>query len=181
MTNLPAVRMHFVLTLLVAVGCASRPASAQLPPNHPISPTEPRECQEFGNQVLVYTAEIMKQHEECLNENKVDRKETGESPMCSRSACQYLHDRVYNDPIYSVKSLQKQMTDCYAQLQEHMDELALWAKQEAQDKKEKAEREARRKREQAESDARDQKDAAERTANDDAEERKEACRKASGI
>jgi hypothetical protein len=177
MTNLPAVRMNIVLLLLVAIGCASRPASAQLPPNHPISPTEPRKCQEFGNQVLVYTAEIMKQHEECLNANKVDRKETGPSPMCSHSACQYLHDRVYNDPIYSVSSLQKQIIECNEQLRDHMDELATRAKEEAQHKKEKADREAREQREQAESDARDQKRAAERTANDDAEERKEAAEK----
>jgi chemotaxis protein histidine kinase CheA len=101
--------------LFALITIVSPPASAQLPPFGPISPSKPEECARFAQDVQQFSTDMRQQHEECLAKFKADRQEPPGSLLCSRSACQNLHDYVYGD--WS-KQAQKDIDSCYAQVAE---------------------------------------------------------------
>lgn len=120
------------ITALLAFSCGfatgPRPALAQTPlaPTWPIMPTDPGECAAFSRDLNKYEAEVSKQHEACLSAGKADRpSEAANSFLCSRSACQSLHDILYGDVFYTnVKPLRKKVDECYSQVKEYLDRKA---------------------------------------------------------
>ena len=143
--------------------------------------------------MAAYTAYYTSEHDECLAHNKPDwPDETHDSLVCSRSSCQYLHDRIYGDSVLSAKYFQKEVSACFEKVREYQAEQAQKAKeqaerkakdekeeaeQKAQDEKDEADRAARRQRDKDESDAHDAKRTADRAARDQAEEQREAAEK----
>lgn len=125
------------------LGIGTRTARAQLPlaPNWPIAPTDPSQCAAFAADLDKYQAVVSNQHEECLKAGKADRpNEPSNSSICSRSACQVLHDILFSDYNYTaVKDLRKRVDACYAQVKEYQDRQAA-QKREAEER-EQADRE----------------------------------------
>ena len=129
--------------LVVLVLSLSNNTAAQIVPYSPLFPTSPRECQAFSRQVQEYEASYSAQHEQCLATHPVDRQEAPNSPTCSRSSCQYLHDMLYGDSSLSVRSLRAEVEACNEKVAKHLDE-------EAEEKANQEEREARQARRQEE-------------------------------
>lgn len=118
-----------LVPMLCCVSFATSAAKAQTLPSaplFPLAPTEPRECQTFANDVQKYEAELTRQHEDCLKAGKEDRPNLPpNSPVCSRSACQILHDLLFSNISYtSVKVLHQRIDACYAQVKEYQDRQA---------------------------------------------------------
>jgi hypothetical protein len=160
MASLPASRRSVVWCLLVTLASLCPKSSGQVLPFPPLFPKSPQECQAFGAAVETWAADYSKQHERCLASNKPDRSDEPQgSLVCSRSACQYLHDILYGDYVLSVKSKEKEVSDCYTKVEKYRAEDARKAKeiadQEAQDKKEEEEEAARRLRAKDNRDAQD--------------------------
>jgi hypothetical protein len=120
---------RFAIVFLVAVNFFGF-ARAQVAPFAPISPRRPQECAAFAAQVDKYEAEINDQHERCLHppgkEIKEDRPNLPPgSPLCSRSACQLLHDILYSDLLYPyIKPLRKSVDACYDNVKQYLDRQA---------------------------------------------------------
>lgn len=108
--------------LIVNVG----PARGQSVPFAPFSPTDPKLCANYAAEVERYNNEITAEHERCLHAGKEDRPNLPpDSPLCSRNACQYLHDELFSDySSISVKVLRKKVDACYAQVNEYQDRQA---------------------------------------------------------
>jgi len=177
MTNFPAVRWFTVVILFFLVGCLRTGTSAQFFPFAPNSPTEARECQSFRTAVEVYVAYYSREHDQCLANNKPDRQqETKDSLICSRSHCQYLHDIVYGDSVFSAEYLEKEVTSCYEAVKENQAEEAQRAQeeatQEAQGEKDETDRAARRQRDRDAQEARHNQIGADQAARERDEERK---------
>jgi hypothetical protein len=128
-------------------------ARAQLPfsPNWPIAPTDTKQCATFAADLDRYQAEVSKQHEECLKAGKEDRPNLPpNSPVCSRYACQILHDLLFSDSdLNSVRVLGKRVDACYAQVKESQDRQAA-QKREAEEREQADREQAARDQESAE-------------------------------
>jgi hypothetical protein len=67
-------------------------------PFPPIGPTDPRQCDAYQQRVSEIKANYDQQHNACLSANsRSPTVPTSEILICSRSACQSLHDIVYGD------------------------------------------------------------------------------------
>lgn len=102
-------------------------ARAQLPfsPNWPIAPTDPKQCATFAADLDKYEAEVQKQHQDCLDRpGKEDRPNLPpNSPLCSKFACQILHDRLFSESdLNGLKVLRKRIDTCNAQVKEYQDQ-----------------------------------------------------------
>ncbi len=112
----------------LAVGAgATRAQLLPFAPNWPIAPTDPKQCATFAADLNKYEREVQKQHQDCLDApGKVDRPNLPpNSPLCSKFACQILHDRLFSDSdLNSVKVLRKRVDSCFAQAKEYQDQQA---------------------------------------------------------
>jgi chemotaxis protein histidine kinase CheA len=96
-------------------------------PNWPIAPIDPKQCAAFAADLNRYEQEVQKQHQDCLDRpGKVDRPNLPpNSPLCSKFACQILHDRLFSESdLNSVPVLRKRLDACNAQVKEYQDQQA---------------------------------------------------------
>jgi hypothetical protein len=162
-----SLRVFFTTCFLIASNCISSGVIAQSVPFGPLFPKSARECLAFSRQVQDYEAAYSAQHEQCLADHPADRQEAPNSPTCSRSSCQFLHDRLFGNSSLSAASLQAEVSACSAKVAEYergqaeeqaeeAERVAKQAQREQEREKEDADRAARR---QQERDARDRQNA----------------------
>jgi hypothetical protein len=121
--------MRSAQALLLVIGLTAvrpAPARAQLlpsPPTWPTSPTEPQQCADFAAELDKYQAEVSRQHQDCLHAGKEDMpNQPADSLICSRSACQILHDILFSQAMYTdVKVLRQKVESCYSEVREHQE------------------------------------------------------------
>ncbi len=122
--------MRLRMTLTLGVTCwwliVNAAARGQSVPFAPFSPTDPKVCANYAAQVERYSNELTAEHERCLHVGKEDRPNLPpDSPLCSRNACQYLHDELFSDySSISVKVLRKRVGACNAEVKEYLDRQA---------------------------------------------------------
>jgi hypothetical protein len=152
------ITTHALTKLLILLSFAflSVGAFAQYMPVAPLFPKSAQECQSYSEDVEAFRASVGEQHEQCLSTHDHDRpNEPPSSVVCSSSSCQYLHDRLFGNNMWSAKSLQADVAKCYEevkeaeskQIQRQTAERAEQAARDARDAKERqdaADREARR-------------------------------------
>ena len=109
----------------------------------PLMPTSQAECQVFSHGVEQYSAEISRQHDACLATYKADRpNEQMNSGICSRSACQNLHDQLYGDLGLSVRRERAEISTCFNRVNEYLREQAQAQQQEKQEEEDRKASEA---------------------------------------
>lgn len=114
------MRRPMMLTLVPLLLSVAPPAQGQYLPRRPIFPTDPEDCRLFNAEVEEYRVAYDSQHEKCLRDNEPDRpNEPPDSPICSRSRCQDLHDRVYGSSILSVESFRREVEGCFTEVREY--------------------------------------------------------------
>lgn len=123
------MRVRMMLILVATCGWLTLDVSTargQSVPFAPFSPTDPKLCVNFAAAVEQYNNEITAEHKRCLDAGKADRPNLPpDSPICSRNACQYLHDELFSDySSISVKNLRKKVDACYAEVKEYLDQQA---------------------------------------------------------
>jgi hypothetical protein len=156
---------HAVVALLSFGLVISMPvdSSAQYLPFPPIGPSSLEECQAFSRQVSDYITQINAEHQGCLDSHKADRARTAEEgpDVCSRSACQTLHDKIYGRDVLTGKSqsqaLQDAVEKCTATVNEKL-------KREQEAKREEARQAAERQQRRETDQQRQQQAAADRDA-----------------
>jgi len=113
-------------------------------PRPPSWPEDPKQCQAFSSDVEKYRNELDKKHDACLAAGKPDHPNIPQdSPLCTRDACQPIHDQLLGNAPLGVKELQRQVDDCYKKVNQHLAE-------EAKKKHQKEEEERRRKQQEDE-------------------------------
>lgn len=86
---------------LLALGIISVPAlaqfdSRQIYPLGPLNPTDSKTCQAYSAQIDRISSAYDKKHQECLDAHTHDHSpDVSGAMVCSRAACQQLHDVVY--------------------------------------------------------------------------------------
>jgi hypothetical protein len=113
---------------ILIAACFTTTCFAQRAPWPVFAPSFPKtfqECQTFAAAINRYSQEAQEAHTACLNNNAPDRpNEKPDSPLCSRSSCQHLHDIIHSneyEPL-SVSHLQKELADCNEQVRKHLAE-----------------------------------------------------------
>lgn len=139
-----------VLAAIFVAGVLIIPVQSQVFPFQPSSPTNSEQCRTFSSDVEKYASAYSKQHDECLDRNKADRKTDMQLGVCSRAACQILHDVVYSQyTATSVPTLRKQVEECFKQARQHEEEEAK-RKREADDAQRRQQEDARTQSQKAE-------------------------------
>ena len=104
-------------TALVALALFPLRLSAQYMPVGTIAATDPAECSALSNDWSAYQSGLTKEHEDCLNANKANNSNQASTSqsVCSRTACQSLHDRLFNSNLDAIR--QQQLDECHASVQ----------------------------------------------------------------
>src|SRR5271166_2924284 len=113
-----------VLSIVLSLPCLS---AAQVAPFPPLVPNDPKQCAQFAKESADFFGKMQSQHEQCLAQHKADQEEKAriQPRICSRSACQRLHDLVYGDEqMRSAGALD----ECYKYLKDQADYKAKWEK-----------------------------------------------------
>jgi hypothetical protein len=115
------MRLH---SLVIMTACSlSVPLIAQnqnVYPLSPISPTTPQECQAYGAEIDQISSAYLQAHEKCLADHNRDQSADGANAgplVCSRSACQSLHDVVYGN---QKKEARARLDECNQNVQNHL-------------------------------------------------------------
>ena len=134
-TNKRAIRVDRYLPVALLLAFVHSTISAQRLPIAPANPHSRQECQAFSREIDGYAADYARQHEECLASHESDHPdEPADSPICSRSVCQYLHDILHGHFFLSVNALRDEVSACY-------DEVTAYEKKQAELQKERVEEE----------------------------------------
>jgi hypothetical protein len=99
LTSKSAVRLYAVaLTAFLSFGPMAQ-GQFNPYPQPPFLPRDPKDCDAYGQEVAKIKADYNRQHDDCLSANsRSPTVETnGNLLICSKSACQGLHDVVYGN------------------------------------------------------------------------------------
>jgi hypothetical protein len=126
MVHLRAMGSASIIGGAILLGPSFVRSSAQALPIAPAWPTEDSQCESFNRDLDAYEAAYVQKHAECLASNKADNPDetSSDSTVCSRSACQYLHDELFADSSISVKTLKRELPKCYERVRENQAEAA---------------------------------------------------------